>query len=461
MGGNTVGLDAAAWRYFGPRAGAAVVGRERDARRAAERALAVHPGKNRHLLLAKRNRLLDSLREQGALDALACELAKREPLPPRPAGCRRWRRTCSRGSRPSGGRALPDRRREPVGAHLARQGPAGARRRRAGAPPARRSPRTAFTTRPRWCSTSTAGACSRISATVQPGDGDRHGEHVDVVRSPRSTGSILKPLLYAAMLESGEVLPRPADPDVPTHIGAFHPENFDRTYAGAVPAERALARSLNVPASACCEATAWIASPPLLRRLGVSTLQRPAQQYGLALILGGAEGTLYDITGVYAGLARSVEPERRRPKAAAASRRLCRGESRARGSAARRGRRLSHAAGDAAGRAPGDEQSWRSFATSAKIAWKTGTSYGHRDAWAVGVTPHYAVGVWVGNADGEGRPGPHRPCRRGPPILFELFGLLRPAAGSPSRGASCASRTCACAAGCAPGRTAARAAFSW
>ena len=122
----------------------------------------------------------------------------------------------------------------------------------------------------------------------------------------RQAGSVLKPFLYASMLEAGEVLPAQLVPDVPTHIGSFHPENFDRAYAGAVPAAQALARSLNVPAVRMLRAYGVDRFAAVLRRLGITTLARPGEYYGLALILGGAEGTLWDVTGAYAGLARTA-----------------------------------------------------------------------------------------------------------------------------------------------------------
>ncbi len=102
------------------------------------------------------------------------------------------------------------------------------------------------------------------------------------------------------------MLPAQLVADVPTHIGSFHPENFDRAYAGAVPAAQALARSLNVPAVRLLRAHGVDRFAAVLRRLGLSTLDQPGAYYGLALILGGAEGTLWDVTGVYAGLARSA-----------------------------------------------------------------------------------------------------------------------------------------------------------
>ncbi len=441
FGGNTVGLDAAAWRYFG-----------RDARQlswAETATLAVlpnapslvHPGRNRDRLLAKRNRLLDALRERGTLDAMTADLAKREPLPPAPA-------------------PLPM-----VAPHLvARLGPNGpvwpggreqaerqSLRFRAGeaSPWVRTTLRkpvqervTEIVGRPRralgengvWnaavlvLDVPTGEVQAYVGNQWPPGP-DEHGEHVDVVPAPRSTGSVLKPFLYASMLEAGEVLPAQLIPDVPTHIGSFHPENFDRAYAGAVPAAQALARSLNVPAVRMLRAHGVDRFCAVLRRLGITTLTRPGEHYGLALILGGAEGTLWDVTGAYAGLARSAlaptGPEARRaffaptylPARAA------------KGAEAPLGPAASYLTLQAMLEVerPGDELAWRAFGSARKIAWKTGTSYGFRDAWAVGVTPRHAVGVWVGNADGEGRPGltGHSAAA---PILFDLFDAL-PGAG--------------------------------
>jgi penicillin-binding protein 1C len=174
----------------------------------------------------------------------------------------------------------------------------------------------------------------------------------------------------------------------------------------------------------------------VLRRLGVTTLTRPGGHYGLALILGGAEGTLWDVTGVYAGLARSAgartADEARRAFFAPTYRidhRRGGGDRSSRADGPADSAPFSPAASYLTLQAmveverPGDELAWRAFGSGRKIAWKTGTSYGFRDAWAVGVTPRYALGVWVGNADGEGRPGltGHSAAA---PILFDLFDAL-------------------------------------
>jgi penicillin-binding protein 1C len=429
FGGNTVGLDAAAWRYFG---------REPERLSWSETAMLavlpnapslIHPGRNRARLLAKRNRLLDKLHAAGAIDALTLALAKQEQLPPAPlplpalaphllarvqatAGTPRWRSgDASAWLRSTLRVDLQRRATEVVSRHqrvLSENGVHNA----------------AALVLDVASGEALAYVGNSGNADAQP----PRGQQVDVIPALRSTGSVLKPLLFAAMLDAGEVLPRQLVADVPTHFGAFHPENFDRSYAGAVPAELALARSLNVPAVRMLRSYGVGRFYSLLRRAGLRSLSRPAEEYGLALILGGAESSLWEITSVYASLARGVNefgsrdavafgpatylraaPDRRRPPAADAP----------------LGAAASYLTLEAMLEVerPGEDAAWRTFARSRKVAWKTGTSYGFRDAWAVGVTPKYAVGVWAGNASGEGRPG-LTGYAAAAPILFELFGLL-------------------------------------
>src|SRR3569833_4591517 len=128
------------------------------------------------------------------------------------------------------------------------------------------------------------------------------GLAVDIVQRPRSTGSVLKPFLYAAMLDSGQLLPHMLVADIPTQYSGYSPENFDHLYRGAVPADTALAQSLNVPAVRSLKEIGVERFYDLLHGMGMSTLNRTPQDYGLTLVLGGAEGTLWDITGMYANL---------------------------------------------------------------------------------------------------------------------------------------------------------------
>jgi penicillin-binding protein 1C len=127
---------------------------------------------------------------------------------------------------------------------------------------------------------------------------------VDVVNAPRSPGSTLKPLLYASMLHDGLILPNSLIPDVPTQIAGYHPENFDLGYDGAVPASNALSRSLNVPAVKLLQQYKYERFYDMLKKVGITTLKQPADHYGLSLILGGGENTLWELTGAYADMAR-------------------------------------------------------------------------------------------------------------------------------------------------------------
>jgi len=430
FGGNTVGLDAAAWRYFGRSPARLSWGEIATLAVLPNAPSLIHPGRNRNRLLLKRNRLLDALRERGALDAMSATLAKHEPLPPAP-------------------RPVPR-----VAPHLLER--VRAERRagfwRTGEPSpwvrttlSREVQARASVVLERHHRRLSARGVHNAAALVAEVDTGRilayvgnlshfdlpdRGHWVDIVPAPRSTGSILKPLLYAAMLDAGEVLPGQLVPDVPTRLGSFHPENFDRTYSGAVPAERALARSLNVPAVRLLRAFGTDRFTVLLRRLGLTTLERPGAHYGLSLILGGAEGTLFDVTGAYAGLGRLVRRTELGESPDGAFHPLTYLEepspgTRSRGGEAPIGPGAAWLTLEAMLEVerPGDDFAWRAFSSSRKIAWKTGTSYGFRDAWAVGVTPRHVVGVWAGNADGEGRPG-LTGYSAAAPILFDLFDLL-------------------------------------
>jgi penicillin-binding protein 1C len=428
FGGNTVGLDAAAWRYFG-RAPARLSWAETATLAVLPNAPSlIHPGRNRDRLLRKRNRLLDTLQERGVIDSMTAELAKREPLPAVPEPVPRLAPHLLERVRAEGRRAAwrTGEGTPWVRTTLARDVPA-----RANAVLARHSRHLADTGVHNAAAIVAEVDSGRLLAYVgnlSRFDLPDQGHWVDVVPAPRSTGSVLKPLLFAAMLDSGEVLPGQLVADVPTRLGSFHPENFDRSYAGAVPAERALARSLNVPAVRLLRAYGTDRFTVLLRRLGLTTLERAGAHYGLSLILGGAEGTLFDVTGAYAGLGRLVNradrgepltgtfhPLAYLPDAPARSRTTVDAEPPLGPGAAW----LTLEAMLEVER-PGDEFAWRAFSSSRKIAWKTGTSYGFRDAWAVGVTPRHVVGVWVGNADGEGRPG-LTGYSAAAPILFDIF----------------------------------------
>ena len=421
FGGNVVGLEAAAWRYFG---------RDPKYLSWAETAMLavlpnspslIHPGRNRALLKRKRDRLLCTLCSRGIIDSMTCDLARSESLPEKPFPLpgfaphllQRIKLDFSDREFPrvktTLDKTLQIRTTSVVMRHY------------------RSLAENDIHNIAALILDVDSGRVLAYVGNVLASPGQGFGNQVDIITSARSTGSILKPFLYAGMLSAGEVLPTQLVPDIPTRLGGFAPQNYSKSFEGAVSAERALARSLNIPAVYMLSSYGVDRFYDLLKDLGITTLFRPARDYGLALILGGAEGTLWDITSMYAGLAKSVssvdgvnrsgsfliEKSGREDQPAPASVSSL----------------LPAAASWLTVQAmlevdrPGDEYVWRDFTSSRRIAWKTGTSYGFRDAWAIGITPEYAVGVWVGNASGEGRPG-LTGISAAAPILFQLFGLL-------------------------------------
>lgn len=418
FGGNVVGLEAASWRYFGRRPEQLSWAEACTLAVLPNSPALIHPGRNRERLLAKRDQLLRRLHEREVIGELDFALALREPLPsaplPLPNDAPHLLATLQAQS-PSKHRFATtlDRSLQQTASAIVRE--------RSGALAAQHVHNAAAVIIDNRSFDVLAYVGNSQWSVDSP-----HGYAVDIVRRPRSTGSILKPLLYAAMLEAGELLPRTLVLDVPTQYAGYMPENFDRQYRGAVAADVALAQSLNVPAVRMLKQHGVQRFQDFLIASGMTTLTRAPDHYGLTLILGGAEGTLWEISAQYANLghiARQIYPGQpvtyQRPRvllddAADTQRAAQIGAA----SAWLTLRALLEAA------RPGDEAHWKNFATSRQIAWKTGTSWGLRDAWSVGDSSRYTVGVWVGNADGEGRPG-LTGAAAAAPLMFALFDSLR------------------------------------
>ena len=263
-------------------------------------------------------------------------------------------------------------------------------------------------------------------------DKEPHGEDVDVITANRSTGSLLKPYLYGFMLNDGQLLPNMLVPDIPTQIAGYVPQNFDFTYDGAVPAKQALSRSLNIPAVKMLQQYTIDKFLDRLRQIGLSSMNRSADNYGLSLILGGGEAKLWDMCSAYASMARVLNnfnhshkynsEDWKKPsylQDVALEKSNNQNPSTLISAASIW---LTFEAMAEVGR-PDIDASWKRLGSAQKIAWKTGTSFGFRDGWAIGVSGNYVVGVWVGNADGEGRPG-LTGISAAAPVLFEIFGSL-------------------------------------
>ncbi len=427
FGGNVVGIDAASWRYFGKNPKLLSWAEAATLAVLPNSPSLIHPGRNRKALFEKRNRLLDRLLRNGTINELTCELAKEESLPKKPL-------------------ALPQ-----LAPHLLDRvysenfkGKDHQRTR------FKSTIRTDFQkhvnrilkNHHHRLKDNLIHNLAAIVVEVESGDvvayagnvksGNEHNEAVDVVKAPRSTGSILKPFLYAMMLNEGEILPNGLMPDIPTRMNGYHPKNFHDTYDGVVPAKKALIRSLNVPMVHMLSDYGLEKFHFGLQKLGFSTITKSANHYGLTLILGGAEGKLWDITNAYAGMARTLnhfhenDGEYLIDDFRDLNYRCENNILKADKQFLKEAPILSASAIWQAFNAmqdlerPDSEGNWQQFQSSNRIAWKTGTSYGFRDAWAVGVTSKYAVGVWVGNADGEGRPGLIGVVAAAP-VLFDIF----------------------------------------
>ena len=408
FGGNVVGLDAAAWRYFGHSAD--------DLSWAESAMLAVlpnapamiHLSKGRKTLLDKRNRLLKQLLEKKTIDSSTYELAISEPLPDEPHPLpqiapylvsRFYQERNGEYSRSTINKGIQTQIED-----LAERWSNEFRRSDI------RNLAILVIDIP---SNQVVAYCGNVHFDRKQG-----GNQVDVIQAPRSTGSILKPFLYYAMLQEGSLLPDMLLPDVPVNINGFTPQNFSMQFEGAVPASEALARSLNIPAVTMLQRYGVPKFHSFLQQIGLKTINRSSSHYGLSLILGGAEATLWDVTNAYAMMGRSLLqlPQRSCSLLLPTSRITESTDPFQPGAVWQTFDALKEV------NRP-EEIDWKSIPSMQTIAWKTGTSYGFRDAWAVGVTPRYAVGVWVGNATGEGKPGLVGAQTAGP-VLFDIFNLL-------------------------------------
>jgi penicillin-binding protein 1C len=428
FGGNVVGLDAACWRYFGRPASQLSWGEAALLAVLPNAPSMMHPGKNRGRLKEKRDRLLDRLYENGLIDQETRLLSSAESIPEAPQALPRLAhhllvRSDNEGLRGTVVKSTLQRDLQMqvesvVSDHHIRL----------------RSNQV-NNLAALVLDVESGEALSYVGNV--PGVTGRHESEVDVITAPRSTGSILKPFLYAAMLDEGRLLPHALLPDVPTMINGFVPRNFTRQYDGAVRADEALVRSLNVPAVHLLRQYRYEKFYNLLRDMGMHSLNQPADHYGLSLILGGAEGTLWDIAGLYASMARTLNHFHRTPGRNRYDRRdfhpaVYRLDEQ-RDSSALAKESSSWLSAPAIYQTldvltelsrPGEESGWRNFSSSKKVAWKTGTSFGFRDGWAIGVTPSYVVAVWVGNADGEGRPG-LTGTDAAAPLMFDIFARLK------------------------------------
>ncbi len=426
FGGNVVGLEAAAWRYFG-RSPHQLTWSEAALLAVLPNAPSlIHPGRNRDLLKSKRDALLKTLHERGRIDGSTYHLATAEPLPENPV-------------------ALPD-----LVPHLTDRVLVNRKMNRLSSTvdhdlqervnellEMRQEMLRANEIHNMACLVMEVetGAVLVYAGNSRKTQDQAHDNNVDIIRSPRSTGSIMKPFLFAGLLDNGDLLQTTLIPDVPVRYSGYAPKNYDRRYAGAVPAWQALERSLNIPSVIMLKSYGVDPFLGLLRNLGFTTFSYSHEHYGLTLILGGGETTLWELAGAYGSMARVLNNytasdgnyfpnDYHMPHLDKNSSRAISIGVQEEGILSASSIYLTFQSLLEANR-PDELSMWYLLSSSRKIAWKTGTSYGFRDAWAVGVTPRYVVAVWAGNADGEGRPG-LTGIQAAAPMMFDVFGILPP-----------------------------------
>lgn len=425
MGGNVVGIEAAAWRYFGHPASALSWAEAATLAVLPNAPSLINPGKNRPLLLSKRNRLLKTLFQEGVLDSLSYIASTREPLPDKPYPLPElaphlvdYCLVNLRGQRKHSyiDFKLQEQVNKIVAIHqrmLSGNGIQNAAVLVVSVPDNK--------------------VVAYVGNTASS-SGENHQQAVDMIRAYRSTGSILKPLLYAGMQEEGLLLPNTLVADIPSYYNNYHPTNYDNHFSGAVPASEALSRSLNVPAIFMLRDYGQVQFLRLLKRTGITSFRHPASHYGLSMILGGGEASLWELVGMYGGMARTVlnydshygrysGDEYEQPHLFIQKNVNTRSQQFTDDVPLHAGSIwLTYQALKRVNR-PASESGWERFSSSKHIAWKTGTSFGFRDAWAIGTTADYIVGVWVGNADGEGRTGLSGTSSAAP-IMFDVFQQL-------------------------------------
>ena len=413
FGGNVVGLETASWRYYGKPSHELTWSQSATLAVLPNAPSLIFPGKNHQLLLAKRNRLLKRLLEAGIINRKDYQLSLIEELPQKPhplpqdaphllnfiAG------QTKKGQKhqTSINKVLQQRINQLLQRH------------------AKKLRRNNVNNIAVLVTEVKTGKIISYNGNVT-GLGFEHNEAVDIIHAPRSSGSILKPFLYCQAFDEGIITPYSLLPDVPTHYKGYTPQNYAQTFAGAVAANKCLAQSLNIPAVRLLEKVELNSFYHKLKSLDIKTLNQPASHYGLSLVLGGAETSLWDLNSAYRKLAWQANQFKEQSTYPALS--ISPKESLT---------PLKPNFGQGAINLtlnsmlevirPGNESNWKVFSSSRKVAWKTGTSFGFRDAWAIGITPEYVVSVWVGNATGQGQPGIIG-VKAAAPVLFDVFNLL-------------------------------------
>ncbi|MBL7790592.1 MAG: penicillin-binding protein 1C [Chitinophagales bacterium] len=403
-GGNIVGIEAAAWRYYQKPSQALSWSEAATMAVLPNQPSYIYPGKNQTFLLKKRNALLKKLRDENILSEMDYELAMDEPLPQRVF-------------------SIPS-----YAYHLASE--TGAVNGNFTTTLDLSIQKTVTDILEMYHQSFKQNLIQNLSAIVIDANTSEvlayvgntkdsvNGYKVNMIRRPRSSGSTLKPLLYAHMLDAGLISPNTLLQDIPIDINGYEPQNSSRRFDGLVPAHEALERSLNIPWLLALKKYGYDKFYMNLKDYNFRHFTKSSRHYGLSLVVGGGELELLELANAYLQLSHKLKGadnliasfELGKHVEAKKDIKLSQGSIWLTFEA------LSHVV------RPENEDNWQ-YRQSQKIAWKTGTSHGFRDAWAVGVNPNYVIAIWVGNADGNGRTN-LTGIQKAAPILFDILNTL-------------------------------------
>ncbi len=422
FGGNVVGLEMASYRYFGVKPNQLSWAENATLAVLPNSPSIIYPGKNQEKLRKKRDALLYKLWKQNVFDKITYQLAIAEPLPQKPFDLpqiaphllqKLYFKNKGEKIKSTIDEVLQNQTNEIAGNYYNQY-----------------RHNEIYNLAILVLDIKTRNVLAYVGNSPTNAD---HQKDVDIITAPRSTGSILKPFLYASMLDEGQILPNSLIADIPTQIAGYKPENFNYSYDGAVQAKYALSRSLNIPSVLMLQEYGVKKFYEDLQKLQLRDITKSPDHYGLSLILGGAESNLLDLCRTYADLSSTLNHFN-----------LSNGKYRT-GELGKinfyKSQKLNfgkdtfdknifgagaiwetYTAMREVNRPDGDE-AWKFYDSALQIAWKTGTSFGNRDAWAIGTDANYIVGIWVGNATGEGRPS-LTGVSFAAPILFDVFNLL-------------------------------------
>lgn len=405
-GGNVIGIEAASWRYFGKSPSLLSWAEAATLAVLPNQPSYIYPGKNEAKLLQKRDNLLYKLKEKGKISSDDYHLAIAEPLPQKkfkiPAYAYHLATQIGSKNRQSivhttldltiqkKVMAIVETHQKQNKANLINNVAAIV------------------------INSKNAEILAYVGNTSDTIDGNK----INMITRPRSSGSTLKPHLYAHMIDAGHITPKSLLEDIPMDINGYEPNNNSYRFDGVVPAQQALVRSLNIPWIKALKTYGYQQFYKNLHDFGFNHFTLSAQHYGLSLVVGGGEVELIELANSFLYLNNILLKKNTNTKAffTVPDKHYTPNINISSGAVWLTFDALSNVV------RPENEDYWQ-YRQSQKLAWKTGTSHGFRDAWAVGANPKYIIAVWVGNCEGNGRPN-LTGIKKAAPILFDILNSL-------------------------------------